>query len=166
MRGDAFVKIARLLFREKPDRVGRVLMENGPDERLIRNALAFSLFADRSEVGPGQPNADHSGFLVSLQFSGQAATLGTGNWPILICLVFDPLLFRIEFKLVFHRSPPARLAEAQKEFTDTSDLLLYKAQYQETMIKPIRSDRSRRAWIGTGIGFAVNLLIIPAITSG
>jgi hypothetical protein len=62
--------------------------------------------------------------------------------------------------------PPARLAETQKEFTDTSDLLPYRAQYQETMIKPIRSDRSRRAWIGTGIGFALNLWIIYALLWG
>jgi hypothetical protein len=44
-----------------------------------------------------------------------------------------------------------------------SDLMLYQAQYQEAMKEPIRRDRSRRAWIGTGIGFGVNLVIVFAL---
>ncbi|MFW6312735.1 MAG: hypothetical protein ACOC2N_02500 [Spirochaetota bacterium] len=59
--------------------------------------------------------------------------------------------------------PTARLAQAQKEFTDTSDLLLYQSQYQEEMVEPMQKERSRRAWIGTGIGFGVNLLLIVAL---
>ena len=59
--------------------------------------------------------------------------------------------------------PTARLAQAQKEFTDTSDLLLYQSQYQEEMVEPMQKQRSRRAWIGTGIGFGLNVLLIVAL---
>lgn len=54
-------------------------------------------------------------------------------------------------------------AAAQDEFSEANELLLYQAQYQETMRSPIQRDRSRRAWIGTGIGFGVNLIIIIAV---
>ena len=61
--------------------------------------------------------------------------------------------------------PTARLAAAQNEFTDASDLLLYRSQYEEEMTEPMQKQRSRRAWIGTGIGFGVNLLLLVAIAS-
>ena len=59
--------------------------------------------------------------------------------------------------------PPMRLAAAQSEFDEANELLLYQAQYQETLREPIRRDRSRRAWIGTGIGFGINLIIVFAV---
>ncbi|MCK4516611.1 MAG: hypothetical protein KAU31_15225 [Spirochaetaceae bacterium] len=59
--------------------------------------------------------------------------------------------------------PAARIAEAQDSYETSSEVLLYQAQYQESMAKPIQKARSRRAWIGTGIGFGVNLLLISAI---
>ena len=61
--------------------------------------------------------------------------------------------------------PAIRMAEAQKDFEETSDILLYQAQYKESMVKPVRKARSRRAWIGTGIGFGVRLILITAIIS-
>ena len=59
--------------------------------------------------------------------------------------------------------PAARLAEAQDAYESGNDILLYQSQYQESMAGPIQEARSRRAWIGTGIGFGVNLLLIMAI---
>jgi hypothetical protein len=61
--------------------------------------------------------------------------------------------------------PTARLAAARRTFTDGSDLLLYQAQYQEEMERPVQKKRSRRAWAGTGIGFGVNLVLLIAIFS-
>ena len=36
---------------------------------------------------------------------------------------------------------------------------------QESMAGPIQKARSKRAWVGTGIGFGVNLLLIMAVLS-
>lgn len=58
--------------------------------------------------------------------------------------------------------PPRRLAAAQEEYGNDNDLLLYRAQYQDSMATPIQADRSRRAWIGTGIGFGVRLVVVAA----
>ena len=55
--------------------------------------------------------------------------------------------------------PPARMATAHREYGRGTDLVLYQAQYQESMADPIKRDRSRRAWIGTGIGFGVNVAL-------
>ena len=55
--------------------------------------------------------------------------------------------------------PPARMATAHREYGRGTDLHLYQQQYQETMAEPIKRDRSRRAWIGTGIGFGVNVAL-------
>lgn len=61
--------------------------------------------------------------------------------------------------------PTMRLAEAQKAYPDNSQMLLYQAQYQESMVQPIQKDRSRRAWIGTGLGFGLNLVLVSLILS-
>lgn len=55
--------------------------------------------------------------------------------------------------------PPARMATAHQEYGRGTDLHLYQSQYQQSMADPIQRDRSRRAWIGTGIGFGVNLAL-------
>ena len=62
--------------------------------------------------------------------------------------------------------PTARMAQAQDMFADASDLLLYQSQYQEEMVDPIQKQRSRRAWLGTGIGFGLNLLLISMLLAG
>ena len=54
-------------------------------------------------------------------------------------------------------------ASAQNAYDSSNELLLYQSQYQESMERPIQKDRSRRAWIGTGIGFALNLVVIYAV---
>ena len=59
--------------------------------------------------------------------------------------------------------PPPRLAEAQSTYDSSNELVVYQSQYQESMERPIQKDRSRRAWLGTGIGFALNLVLIYAI---
>lgn len=59
--------------------------------------------------------------------------------------------------------PAARFASAQQNFEDPADVLLYQAQYRESLSPVIRKDRARRAWIGTGIGFAVNLILIYSL---
>ena len=61
--------------------------------------------------------------------------------------------------------PAIRMAEAQEEFEETSDILLYQAQYRESMVKPIRKARSRKAWIGTGVGFGVHVILIATIAT-
>ena len=59
--------------------------------------------------------------------------------------------------------PTSRLARAQEQFPEASDLFLYKSQYREEMVEPMQKQRSRRAWIGTGIGFGLNVFLIVAL---
>ena len=59
--------------------------------------------------------------------------------------------------------PPSRLADAQRSYESSNDFMLYQAQYRETKAKPIQQARSRRAWLGTGIGFGVNVLLISLL---
>ncbi len=60
--------------------------------------------------------------------------------------------------------PAVRIAGARDAYETSSDVL-YQAQYRESMEGPIQKGRSRRAWIGTGIGFGINLLLIMAVLS-
>ena len=59
--------------------------------------------------------------------------------------------------------PPSRMAEAQRAYESPSDLMLYRSQYAESMTRPIQRARSRRAWIGTGIGVGVNIVLISML---
>ena len=61
--------------------------------------------------------------------------------------------------------PIARVASARETFADSSDVYLYQQQYQESMEEPMQKDRSRRAWIGTGIGFGVNLAVFTLLVA-
>jgi hypothetical protein len=93
---DTFIEVRALPLREKPNLVGRVLMQNRLDDRLVRDTLAFCLFPDRSEVGSRKADTHHRRFLVALQFSAQTLTLRRGDRSVLIRLIFDALLVRIE----------------------------------------------------------------------
>jgi hypothetical protein len=56
--------------------------------------------------------------------------------------------------------PIIRIAEAEEKYDDNIDVAMYQMQYKKTYINLRNKQRARRAWIGTGIGFGVNLLII------
>lgn len=59
--------------------------------------------------------------------------------------------------------PPSRMAAAQRSYESGSDLMLYQSQYAQSMARPIQRARSRRAWIGTGIGVGVNIVLISLL---
>lgn len=59
--------------------------------------------------------------------------------------------------------PSARLSSARDSFGSGEDVMLYRSQYEESMEDPIQRNRSRRAWIGTGIGFGVNLVLVSIL---
>ena len=59
--------------------------------------------------------------------------------------------------------PPSRMAEALRAYDSGSDLMLYQSQYAESMARPVQRDRSRRAWIGTGIGLGVNIVLVSLL---
>lgn len=61
--------------------------------------------------------------------------------------------------------PLVRIAEAEEAYDDGVDFLIYQTKYKETYVNLRNRKRARKAWIGTGIGVAVNAALFLAIFS-
>ena len=136
-------------------------------KRLLAMVLILTFIAATASTADADPIMDARAH-ATIDASGYRAT-GWGAMAFGASVVLSPLLgggtvivlanvLRPDVEL-----PTARMADAQKTYESGNDLMLYHSQYQESMERPVQKDRSRRAWIGAGIGLAVNFVIILAI---
>ena len=64
------------------------------------------------------------------------------------------------------RIPIHRLAWAQEEFSDNSTALYtYQNEYEDVAKEMRRDANVKSAWIGTGVGFGINLVFVIALYS-
>ena len=135
-------------------------------------ALIVVLCLVTGVVAASQPDPIREAMLHAEIDSADYRAAGWGSLAFLASVVLSPLFGGggvIVAANVVEPSvsvPPARLAEAQRTWDDSGDIMLYQAQYRQSMTRPIQRSRSRRAWIGTGIGFGVNVVLISMLLAG